>query len=487
MSDLIPHTTISAIVSHRNAALTKIQQAVEMLSEGFRLADEAHKQAQQAHGTAVFTLSDRSRLEPYRQLFQKFEPSKSVECFRQQIDARTWMNLIQLTRMDTLMDKTAKEDLYKNLSDNVPEITMDNIKATLEALMGDAELIFQRGLARAFSDLDRRFKSHDAFKLGSRIILTNVFDQWGMWNYHMRMRDTLADIERVFAVLDNQKNHDPQSLSENIQKDRSGGWHPRQSMTETPYFKVRTYKNGNAHLWFKRDDLVQKANKILAAYYGEVLPDGVPKDMPVSDITSKTGALSKDLAFYPTPTYIVKTVLQHSDIYFDANSVVLEPSAGTGNMVREILARKAGKVDAIEIHPDRVRALKTIEDPRLTVQEGNFLQTMPRPKYTHVVMNPPFYSTHWMKHIVHAFEFLAPGGTLVAILPISAELGESKKHRTFRQWAKKHTRWNQKLNFHDLPAESFQMSGTRINTVFITLYKHPQEDAPRFRASSTVS
>ena len=58
--------------------------------------------------------------------------------------------------------------------------------------------------------------------MGSRIILTNVFDDWGGWNYHTRMEDTMADIERVFAVLDGNKIPDPGALTRAIRKDRQG-------------------------------------------------------------------------------------------------------------------------------------------------------------------------------------------------------------------------------------------------------------------------
>jgi hypothetical protein len=43
---------------------------------------------------------------------------------------------------------------------------------------------------------------------------------------------------------------------------------------ESEYFRFELYRNGNLHIVFKRPDLVAKANKIVADYYGEVLPDG---------------------------------------------------------------------------------------------------------------------------------------------------------------------------------------------------------------------
>lgn len=437
-----------------------------MIRAGHDLAEEASKLAQLAHGASVFTLKDRSKDAAYQALFSSMDPERSVGMFRQQMDARVWMHLVSLTGMSNLMDRTAKEQLNQDLCTVVPEVSEDTARLIFEAFLGDAQLIFQRGLARAFSDLDRRFKSHDAFKLGSRVVLTRVFNEYGSWNYNSGMRDTLADIERVFAVLDG-KTPDCGALARAIEEDRKG-WNPRQSLTTTPYFKVRGYKNGNAHLWFMRDDLVTKANQVLADYYGEVLPDAAVHEDTPDDLRSKSGLPSKKLSYYPTPDKVTQKILR--DVYLNEDSRVLEPSAGTGDMVAQILETGA-HVHAIEIHGGRAASIPS--HPNLTVQVGNFLQTPATPVYTHVLMNPPFYGTHWMQHVLHAFDFLAPGGVLVAILPVSADLSQSNKHTVFKKWAKQRSRGCGRL-FYDLPAESFAESGTRVNTVTLTLFK-PRE------------
>ena len=468
--ELIPRTTIVRIVAARDASIERMRRAVEMIQAGHDMVDEAAVIAREAHGAAVFALRDRSEDGAYRRLFQQFDPGASLDVWRKYVDARVWKNLVVLTGMGTLMDRKAKEDLEKDLCGDVPEVTVDNVRGILESLLSDANLIFQRGLARAFTHLDRRFKSHDGFKLGTRIILTNVFDSWGSWNYHSGMRDTMADIERVFAVLDGKK-PEPGALTKAIEETRGRGYNPRQSYAETPYFRVRCFKNGNAHLWFRRDDLVEKANQVLADYYGEVLPDAAPRGDTADSLKTKAGLPAKNLSFYPTPSPVVGKILDR--VRFSEGSRVLEPSAGTGHIVRHLLSQGAGQVDAVEIHPDRVSALEGINNPRLTVIPANFLNLPANPIYTHVVMNPPFYGTHWMEHVTHAFDFLAPGGTLGAVLPISADRGSTAKHKRFRAWAKSQkSRWGHL--FTDLPPESFLESGTRINTVYMILHKSRQ-------------
>ncbi len=465
MDEIIPSTIITQVCAQRDAALARMREAVGLMVKGRALVDDAEKHANAAHSGAAFVLSDRSKHSSYQRIFAEINADQSLETYRQQLDARVWMNLFVLTGMNKMMDKTAKDELYETLCADVPEVTEDNIRATLQGLFGDSRLIFQRGLARAFIDLDRRFKSHDAFKIGARVILTRVFNEFGSWNYGSRMRDTLTDIERVFAVLDG-KEPDGHKLIDVINDSRSGGgYQPRQGYVETAYFRIRSFQNGNAHLWFTRDDLVEKANLELAAYYGEVLPDAFTEDVTVDDV--RTTALSKDLAFYATPPGVADRALR--DVSICSSSVVLEPSAGEGGLVRDLLERGA-RVHAIEIDTNRVSVLRGIRSSRLEVEAANFLTVHPVPKYTHVVMNPPFNGTHWMAHVRHAFDFLGPQGTLVAILPVSAQLGDSKKHEAFLKWAERYAPYGRpSAMFHDLPAESFIASGTRVNTVVLTL------------------
>lgn len=479
MSDaLIPRTAVTEIVALRDAAVAKARQAAITLARAERLADEAADLARQASAGHSFYLRDRSKDADYRNLFHTIEPDRSTAAFREHLDACVWTYLMERTGLRKLMDRTAVEDLERDLAGDVPEVSERAVWDVLSATAAEADLIFARGLARAFGDLDRRFKSHDAFKIGTRIILTCVFNEWGSMHYDSHMRATIADIERVFAVLDGQI-PDPGALAKAIESDRPG-YGTRQSVTETPYFRVRCFKNGNAHLWMLRDDLVDQANQVLADYYGEVMPDAATPDWQPSDIETKSGLPSKDLAFYPTSPEVVDAMIRN--VHVAGVKRVLDPSAGTGNIITRFLERwavaatsdrfrsasDAPEMTAIEIHPERAQALR--DRTAAHVIEANFLTLPAQPVYDIILMNPPFYGTHWMEHVTRAYDWLAPGGTLKAVLPISADLGTTAKHTAFRKWAEQRTSYYGRL-FEDLPAESFAHAGTRINTVILTLGK----------------
>lgn len=465
-TDVMQPDAIRDVCEFRDQALMKMNEAIETLKRGYALVAEATGFEERAHCGTRFYLEDRTDNEHYKLLFNKdFDPDKSFEVYRKHVDACCWIYIIDRVGIEQIMDKTAKDELRASLLADVPEITFETVSSTIEKLLEDAELIFMRGIAKAFSELDRSFKSHNGFKIGSRIILTRVFTEWGHWNHYSHVRDTFIDIERVFAVLDG-KPPAGGALVAAVEESRGGGFTARQSSVETEYMEIRGFKNGNAHFWFTRPDLVRKVNKILAGFYGEVVPDGMAADKTAEDLKKTANLLAKDLQFYPTPEDVVTRML--SDVYIREGDRVLEPSAGIGN-IAFAAADKGARVRAIEIHPGRAQALVARGHPNVEVSNTNFLTMPMSQEFDYVLMNPPFFGTHWMDHVIHAFKFLKPGGKLIAVLPITAELGDSKRHKAFHKWIEANNKSSGGSPFTDLPMESFASVGTRINTVILEM------------------
>ncbi len=69
--------------------------------------------------------------------------------------------------------------------------------------------------------------------------------------------------------------------------------------------------------------------------------------------------------------------------------LVLDPGAGTGALTRHLLDRGA-RVVAVELHPDRLAALRRIDSPHLTVVRADVRDLrIPRGPFR-VVGNPPY-------------------------------------------------------------------------------------------------
>lgn len=477
-TQLIPRSSIEHLCKHRELALEKMRESAEALKAAYEIGKEANRLASIAYVGAAPS-GRPSDDGAYGALFPSaaFDLDKSLEAYRQQIDRRIWDHLLNQMGIRKMMDAEGLKELQNSINSDVPEATADNVRATLQTLHGDTDMIFRRGLVNCFAKLDRRFKSHDGFKIGSRIIIDRAFcDMSGNTSWGSTW-DTIADVERVLAILDDEKPEGSNALRSAVDRDRRGHYGPQQSQTETAYFRIDGFKNGNAHLWFTRDDLVKKANMILAEHYGEVLADAYDEGDSDGDLFNKSTELSKDLQFYPTPPEVVHEMIYGCSFKrIDLKGrKVLEPSAGQGAIALHA-AEKGAHVTAIEVNPDHCAVMKSragrmTAEGTLRIAQANFLKVTPQAKYEFVLMNPPFYGTHYMDHVRHAFEFLAPGGMLIAILPASAQVNESRKHTAFRKWAWDHNDLGWAGPFRDLPAESFKVSGTMIQTVTLHLRK----------------
>ena len=125
---------------------------------------------------------------------------------------------------------------------------------------------------------------------------------------------------------------------------------------------------------------------------------------------------------FPTPEALAEEVAEAAEI--EPGMTVLEPSAGTGNLLRAI--RKVSEAQAIctavEVNAKLCEQLRSVE-PGTRVECADFLQMSPETlgSFDRVVMNPPFSDGRWQAHVEHAAKFLVKGGRLVAVLPASAK------------------------------------------------------------------
>lgn len=133
--------------------------------------------------------------------------------------------------------------------------------------------------------------------------------------------------------------------------------------------------------------------------------------------------------FFPTPPAVIARILKLAEI--DPEHVVLEPSAGIGSLAAA--CPNPAYVKCVELRHQFAELIEA--SPHLPVAICDFLELEPEPCYDRVVMNPPFEDGQDMAHVRHAFEFLKPGGRLVAVMPAAAERGRnSRKGIEFREW-----------------------------------------------------
>lgn len=470
-SAVIPRATVREMVKRRGVALAafaKVHSAMEAASAAFDEASTAHRAIdQRAREDSYMNLTQAEE----RHFLKRLDVPKIAdftETARKVVDRRMWAVLIELTELERLMDKQAKDALRQDLMDNVPEATEQNIFATLQTFAADADMIFRRGIANCFTALDRRFRSHDGWEFGSRVILDRALSDYGSWNYHGNQRDTLHDIERTFGVLDGRPLGAMYGGIGAIIQHERGHRGVHQSEHDSEYFKVRCYKNGNAHVWFKRDDLLEKVNKLLGEYYGAPIPEERDAD-PDTGLHDPKTSLAKNYGFFPTPDRAAEELFQYAP-YFRVQDdapplTVLEPSAGTGNLASRA-AKLGAIVDCIEVQPALAGQLTSTRKYR-KVLCADFLAVQPDATalYDRVIANPPFDRERDIDHVMHALKFLKPDGCLVAIMSAGTEFRKTRKSVAFRELMER-----MGATWRDLPAGSFAESGTYTNTVILRVW-----------------
>lgn len=111
--------------------------------------------------------------------------------------------------------------------------------------------------------------------------------------------------------------------------------------------------------------------------------------------------------FYPTPEPVILQMLEGYDV---AGKVVLEPSAGKGDII-DVLQSQGAEVIACENNLDLQKIVKS----KCKLIAGDFLK-VEASEVSHIsfiVMNPPFSADE--KHILHAWE-IAPAGCVILAL-----------------------------------------------------------------------
>lgn len=143
--------------------------------------------------------------------------------------------------------------------------------------------------------------------------------------------------------------------------------------------------------------------------------------------------------FYPTPESLVKKMLEGIDLAYI--HTILEPSAGKGDILREIAKEENSyrnradfDVDCIEIDPHLRQILKyNFSDDRrcqfdrwkdaeyktffkqgINIVHDNFLTYTPFKQYDLIIMNPPF--SNGDRHLLKALDIQKNGGNIVCLL-----------------------------------------------------------------------
>lgn len=263
-NEIICSTSIERIVTGRDAALKQIQDVISRLESISALTSDI------GGGTA----QDWAMKQGHRYDTWLTEPvDKAMQAIIRNIDRSLWRDLMLKSGMLSLMDAQARDQWHKSLEEGeLPAISEENILTTFEQLHHSKLDVFERGVINVFKGLSWDYKTNSPCRFGKKIIVSNLvsYNRWGFtlnWGWR---RDQLADLERMLYLLDGKPIPDNRGdiairLMEHINQQKTSQTY------EDDYFKVNYFQKGSGHIVFKRLDLVDKMNDIIARYYPGML------------------------------------------------------------------------------------------------------------------------------------------------------------------------------------------------------------------------
>ena len=258
-TDVICSTSIERIVTGRNAALGLTEILIHQLNDISALTDSIGGGKANEWGVRQY------RYDCW--LMEK--PETAMKAISRNIDRGIWKDLMKKSGMLSLMDAQARDEWYKNLEgEDIPAVSEANILSTFEQLHQSKGEVFERGVINVFKGLSWNYKTNSPCKFGTKIIVTGLVkcDRWGFglnWGWQ---RDRLADLERMLVLLDGKPVPDNRAdvtrrLGDHIHENRHSNHY------EDEMFVIKYFQKGTAHIVFKRPELVDKLNDIIARHY----------------------------------------------------------------------------------------------------------------------------------------------------------------------------------------------------------------------------
>ncbi|TGJ99813.1 DUF4942 domain-containing protein [Leptospira langatensis] len=242
-NEIAKKLTLEEIISIRDQTLTAFNNAVDEILKAQKL-------------------QERLRIYPFSAEIARVgvDDRNAKEQIRKEHDRHVWRYVAENCGLFSLMDRKAKESFDKELQNDVPPVSAENLASTFARLEEEKENIFERGVVNVFRELSGNFVSNDRFRIGKKIILNGGF-YWGAG-------DKIMDIERIFYVLDRKK---PPEYHQSARRHMEAARYRNVREFSDDYFKIISYKNGNHHISFKREDLVERVNGIIARACGPVV------------------------------------------------------------------------------------------------------------------------------------------------------------------------------------------------------------------------
>lgn len=268
---MIPHITVTRLAGVYQKTTTRIRQLILELGEELEELKAAFSL------TDALTSGFDIKLHCFGSSYGYDPNAEDVDRILREMKRHAWGTLIQKLDIMKIMSSKRQQELRNALyygpssrygqpaPDEFPEITEENILSVLSGMVSSADEFIEEAILEEYDWLrpgvhwKDEYKTNRTDRIGRKVIKYCVERTWDKsWQPHHSYSSHLRAIDWIFHNLDGKaipREHDGPLISAIRGSGRAG-------VGQTDYFKFKCYGNGNLHLEFRRQDLLDKFNQI---------------------------------------------------------------------------------------------------------------------------------------------------------------------------------------------------------------------------------
>jgi phospholipid N-methyltransferase len=187
-------------------------------------------------------------------------------------------------------------------------------------------------------------------------------------------------------------------------------------------------------------------------------------------IKGETIDFKKEFQFFVTPKDLAN-YMANQILWYKEEMDILEPSAGHGALIDEILKVKPENVKvnihAVELSNLNYEILVDKYGSSINIYNCDFLEFNPSMEFDVILANPPFSKNQDIDHIKKMYSLLKENGRLISVTSKSWSFGSQKKQIAFKNWLEEDIA----STWFSLDRGTFKSSGTNVEGILLTIDK----------------
>lgn len=181
----------------------------------------------------------------------------------------------------------------------------------------------------------------------------------------------------------------------------------------------------------------------------------------------KLVSAKKEFQFFQTPDVFGAELV--AEVGIEAGMTVLEPEAGQGALVRQILKVQPNQVvDCFELMSENQEILTRTFGANVNLIGPDFMADgIPSTrKWDRIIANPPFANNQDIDHVQKMYYLLAKRGVMISVMSPHWTFAQDRKCKEFRAWIERVG-----AVVREVEPGTFKESGTNVRTVVVRITK----------------